>query len=138
MMLLQQRSTQVQKYTGAFHSLPAGHLHPPATPMVGLLAELSEELGIVEDDVLGTPLLVAVAVNDINPEPERCAVTQVSVSSELMLSRTPLDRWEYQQLLSFPLSRPALEGILSPHVDWVPTGRAAVTRVLELLESGVL
>jgi len=136
MILLQRRSALVLEYPHATHVVPAGHIHPPDSPLVGLLAELEEELDIAEAEVMGDPLLTGIVRTITSHKIDLCGLLRVSVTAAEVRLRSGVDSWEFEMLFPMATSEGTLSAALALNdrgVDWVPPGHASLVRAAALL-----
>ena len=121
------RSEAVGNYVNMRHVVPSGHPHPPQTLTEAIGAELEDELGAQVPEVLGQMIATGLIVNKENGKPELTFLLHLDSSYQQILSRSPVDSWEYRRLESLEWTPQSVEAWLCRYrKDSVPPGHAAL------------
>ncbi|MBI3928739.1 MAG: NUDIX hydrolase [Armatimonadetes bacterium] len=103
-LLVGRRSPEVAECPGFFHVKPAGHMHPPSTPMETVLQEAREELGLEPAE-----LEELSCIGLVRSKSSRCVDVVFRLKSSAALEdlrgRRPIDAWEHDDLVGLEPER---------------------------------
>ncbi len=125
-VLLEQRSSRVAEYPGAYHVIPAGQVEPPNSPVDTVYAELTEELALARPEVAEGRFL-GIIQNVTNGKYETIFGLEIQSAWNDARRGNAVDAWATDRVLAIPDTGERVGAWLLDHLDdMVPPGHAAL------------
>ncbi len=126
-VLIQVRSSIAGDDKGKWHVTPCGNTHPPHSLEDAVLMELSEELAVNSEEIVGPIMVTGVMVDKNLTKPEITLLLHMKPFGEDILSRSAVDSWEYERLEPLSWDSDVVgDWLLKNERSCVPPGHAAL------------
>lgn len=129
-LVLEKRGQQVAQGPGLIHVKPSGHVHPHQTAWQAVQTELQEELGISPSEIQDA-FWMGLVRSSTAPVVTLLFSLRTSVRWDDMLSRSPVDAWEHEQLMPLRIDPEVMHDWLLDNFREGTTGPGHASVLLE-------